>query len=74
VQSITRAFFDLPQEEKLRVSMIHSPHFRGYNLAGVEYTYEQRDPREQFDISADREPLLLLPNNVAWKRLQGPNL
>lgn len=36
VQSITRAFFDLPQEEKLRVSMIHSPHFRGYNLAGVD--------------------------------------
>ncbi len=74
VQNITRVFFDLPQEEKLRVSMIHSPHFRGYNLAGVEYTREQRDQREQFDIGADREPLLLQPDDAAWKRLQGPNL
>lgn len=74
VQSITRAFFALPQAEKQRVSMIHSPHFRGYNLAGVEYTREQRDQREQFDIGAERAALTLLPGDPAWKRLQGPNL
>lgn len=74
VRGLTRAFFDLPQQEKQKVSMIHSPHFRGYNLAGVEYTRDQRDQREQFDIGADREPLLLQPGDPAWKRLQGPNL
>jgi isopenicillin N synthase-like dioxygenase len=54
--------------------MIHLPHFRGYNLVGVEYTREQRDQRELFDIGADREPLLLQPDDAAWKRLQGSNL
>lgn len=74
VQSITRAFFDLPQAEKQRVAMIHSPHFRGYNHAGVEYTRDQRDQREQFDIGAERAALTLQPGDPAWKRLQGPNL
>ncbi|MRS20217.1 isopenicillin N synthase family oxygenase [Enterobacteriaceae bacterium RIT692] len=74
VQSITRAFFALPDEEKQRVSMIHSPHFRGYNRAGVEYTREQRDQREQFDIGAERAALTLQPDDPAWKQLQGPNL
>ncbi|AIR87528.1 isopenicillin N synthase family dioxygenase [Pantoea rwandensis] len=74
VQSITQAFFALPDEEKQRVSMIHSPHFRGYNRAGVEYTREQRDQREQFDIGAERVALTLQDGDPAWKRLQGPNL
>ncbi|KTS15533.1 2-oxobutyrate oxidase [Pantoea dispersa] len=74
VQSITRAFFALPQAEKQRVAMIHSPHFRGYNHAGVEYTRDQRDQREQFDIGAERAALTLQPGDPAWKRLQGPNL
>jgi isopenicillin N synthase-like dioxygenase len=74
VQSITQAFFALPDEEKQRVSMIHSPHFRGYNRAGVEYTREQRDQREQFDIGAERVALALQAGDPAWKRLQGPNL
>ncbi|MBK0090803.1 isopenicillin N synthase family oxygenase [Erwinia sp. S59] len=74
VKSITQAFFALPDEEKQRVSMIHSPHFRGYNRAGVEYTREQRDQREQFDIGAERVALTLQAGDPAWKRLQGPNL
>ncbi|MBK0098025.1 isopenicillin N synthase family oxygenase [Erwinia sp. S63] len=74
VQSITQAFFALPDEEKQHVSMIHSPHFRGYNRAGVEYTREQRDQREQFDIGAERVALALQAGDPAWKRLQGPNL
>lgn len=67
VQSITCAFFKLPQEEKLRVSMIHSSHFRSYNLAGVEYTREQRDQREQFDIGADRELLLRRTSSAGYR-------
>ena len=74
VQSITQAFFALPDAQKQQVSMIHSPHFRGYNRAGVEYTREQRDQREQFDIGAERAALALQAGDPAWKRLQGPNL
>ncbi|WP_058970989.1 isopenicillin N synthase family dioxygenase [Type-D symbiont of Plautia stali] len=74
VQTITQAFFALSDEEKQRVSMIHSPHFRGYNRAGVEYTREQRDQREQFDIGAERAALTLQAGDPAWLRLQGPNL
>ncbi|CCJ97170.1 2-Oxobutyrate oxidase, putative [Cronobacter malonaticus 507] len=30
VQREARQFFALPEEEKAKVAMIHSPHFRGY--------------------------------------------
>ena len=33
VQQQARAFFALPEADKLAVGMIHSPHFRGYNRA-----------------------------------------
>ena len=48
VQQLSRQFFALPEEDKQRVSMIHSPHFRGYNRAGSEVTRSQPDWREQF--------------------------
>jgi len=31
-----KAFFALPLEEKLKIEMVRSPHFRGYNRAGLE--------------------------------------
>ncbi|WP_067701806.1 isopenicillin N synthase family oxygenase [Erwinia sp. ErVv1] len=74
VQQLSRRFFALPDEEKERVAMIHSPHFRGYNRAGSEITRSQPDWREQFDIGAEREALPLAPGEAGWKRLQGPNL
>ncbi|PWC16047.1 isopenicillin N synthase family dioxygenase [Brenneria corticis] len=74
VQQLAREFFALPDEEKQRVAMIHSPHFRGYNRAGSELTRSQPDWREQFDIGAERPALSLLANDPAWRRLQGPNL
>ncbi|MDP1033940.1 2-oxoglutarate and iron-dependent oxygenase domain-containing protein, partial [Klebsiella pneumoniae] len=33
VQQQARAFFALPEADKLDVGMINSPHFRGYNRA-----------------------------------------
>ncbi|MBE9603764.1 isopenicillin N synthase family oxygenase [Acetobacteraceae bacterium H6797] len=74
VQAEARAFFALPEEEKLKVQMIHSPHFRGYNRAGLELTRGKPDWREQFDIHAEREPLPIGPETPGWARLQGPNL
>ncbi len=72
VQRVSRAFFALPLDEKLRVKMANSPHFRGYNLEGSEITRSQPDFREQFDIGAEREPIQS-DNAPLWSRLQGPN-
>ncbi|KGT88820.1 2-oxobutyrate oxidase [Erwinia typographi] len=74
VQQLSRQFFSLPDEEKQRVAMIHSPHFRGYNRAGSEITRNRPDWREQFDIGAERPALKLSADQPGWKRLQGPNL
>jgi isopenicillin N synthase-like dioxygenase len=71
--SAARAFFALPQAEKGAIAMVHSPHFRGYNQAGLEYTRGKQDWREQIDIGAERAPLLLGQGAPAYARLQGPN-
>ncbi|MBP2168312.1 isopenicillin N synthase-like dioxygenase [Erwinia toletana] len=73
VQHVSRAFFDLDKEQKLSVKMANSPHFRGYNLEGVEITRGEPDYREQFDLGAERPALTLDENSPAWARLQGPN-
>jgi len=71
--TLARRFFELPAEEKLKVEMIHSPHFRGYTRVGMEITRGQRDWREQIDIGAEREALPRTPDLPPYKRLQGPN-
>jgi len=74
VQQQSRRFFALSDEQKQRVGMIHSPHFRGYNRVASELTRGKPDFREQFDIGAERPPLSLNNDSPAWLRLQGPNL
>jgi isopenicillin N synthase-like dioxygenase len=71
--ALARRFFALPDEEKLKIEMIHSPHFRGYTRVGMEITRGQRDWREQIDIGAEREALPRTPDLPPYKRLQGPN-
>ncbi len=71
--ALARRFFLLPDEEKLKIEMIHSPHFRGYTRVGMEITRGQRDWREQIDIGAEREALPHTPDLPPYKRLQGPN-
>lgn len=73
VQQQTRAFFALPEADKLAVGMLNSAHFRGYNRAASEITRGQPDLREQFDVGAEREPLSEAEHPAAWARLQGPN-
>jgi isopenicillin N synthase-like dioxygenase len=73
VLSLSRRFFSLPESEKRAVAMIHSPHFRGYNRAGLEHTRGKPDWREQIDVGAEREALPLDSSAPAWRRLQGPN-
>lgn len=69
----TRKFFALPLEEKLRIEMVRSPHFRGYNRAGYEHTRGEQDWREQIDFNTEAAAEDLAPDSPGWKRLHGPN-
>jgi isopenicillin N synthase-like dioxygenase len=73
VLDASRRFFALPEAEKLKVEMVHSPHFRGYNRPGWELTRGKPDWREQFDLAAERPALPRNGGLPAWSRLQGPN-
>ncbi|MFT4052744.1 MAG: 2-oxoglutarate and iron-dependent oxygenase domain-containing protein, partial [Microbacterium sp.] len=42
-----RAFFDLPEQDKLAIENVNSPHFRGYTRIGGERTQGKVDWREQ---------------------------
>lgn len=73
VRELTHHFFALPESDKAAVSMIFSPHFRGYTEAGNELTNGKQDWREQFDIGAEREAVTLTPDDPVWLGLHGPN-
>lgn len=73
VLGASRRFFALPDEDKLEIEMVNSPHFRGYNRVGQELTRGQRDWREQVDIGSEAPALTRDPGQPAWRRLQGPN-
>lgn len=73
VDAKSRRFFALPEEDKLAVEMVHSPHFRGYTRAAAEYTRGAPDWREQLDIGSERSVLSAGDGAPPWARLQGPN-
>jgi isopenicillin N synthase-like dioxygenase len=70
---LTKRFFALPLAEKLKIEMVRSPHFRGYNRAGLERTRGEPDWREQLDINTESSPFEMGSDVPAWRRLQGPN-
>lgn len=50
------AFFALPQPEKEKVSILNTPHFRGWGRAGIESLDENRpevDTKETFNVGLD---------------------
>ena len=71
--TLSRRFFELPEQDKLAIEMVNSPHFRGYNRVGWERTRGMPDWREQLDIGAERTALGVSPALPSWTRLQGPN-
>jgi isopenicillin N synthase-like dioxygenase len=73
VLKVSRRFFALPEQGKLDIEMVNSPHFRGYNCAGFEHTRGQPDWREQVDIGPERPALPFDREAPPWTRLQGPN-
>ncbi|KAB0679112.1 isopenicillin N synthase family dioxygenase [Aureimonas leprariae] len=73
VVEAARAFFRLPEAEKVAIAMVNSPQFRGYTRVGGELTKGKADMREQLDIGVERETIAQAPGLPAWTRLQGPN-
>ncbi|MFB9948462.1 isopenicillin N synthase family dioxygenase [Rhizobium puerariae] len=73
VTATAKRFFALPAEEKLKIEMVKSRHFRGYNRAGQERTRGEQDWREQLDINTEGTAVEIGPDTPAWKRLLGPN-
>lgn len=72
--SVSRRFFELPEDAKLAVENIHSPQFRGYTRMGGELTDGGVDWREQIDIGVEREIVAPGPGVPDYWRLEGPNL
>jgi len=68
-----RAFFDLPDADKLAIENLKSPQFRGYTRVGGELTRGTVDWREQIDVGPER-PAVMSGDGIAdYWRLQGPN-
>ncbi|WP_171165970.1 isopenicillin N synthase family oxygenase [Streptomyces sp. I05A-00742] len=68
-----RAFFALPEADRLAISNLNSPHFRGYTRIGDERTGGNQDWRDQLDIGAEREPHVPAPGEPGYWWLDGPN-
>ncbi|SDH40003.1 isopenicillin N synthase family dioxygenase [Agrococcus jejuensis] len=72
VHGLARAFFALPEEQKLAIENVGSPQFRGYTRVGGERTEGKVDWREQIDIGPERAAGDR--DGADYWRLEGPNL
>lgn len=73
ILELTRAFFALPEADRLAVSNLNSPHFRGYTRIGHELTGGASDWRDQLDVGAERPAPAVGPDDPAYLWLEGPN-
>ncbi|MEU9231302.1 isopenicillin N synthase family dioxygenase [Streptomyces subrutilus] len=73
ILELTRAFFALPEADRLSVSNLNSPHFRGYTRIGHELTGGASDWRDQLDVGAERPAPAVGPGDPAYLWLEGPN-
>ncbi|TDU77923.1 2-oxoglutarate and iron-dependent oxygenase domain-containing protein [Streptomyces sp. KS 21] len=73
ILELTRAFFALPEADRLAVSNLNSPHFRGYTRIGHELTGGASDWRDQLDVGAERPAPVVGPGDPPYLWLEGPN-
>lgn len=73
IMELTRAFFALPEADRLALSNLNSPHFRGYTRVGHELTGGRSDWRDQLDVGAERPAPVVGPDDPAYLWLEGPN-
>lgn len=67
-------FFASPLGDRLRISNLGSPHFRGYCGVGAERTGGIADQRDQLDVGPELPARFIGPDDPPWWRLEGPNL
>ena len=72
IKEQSELFFALPDEIKLKIEMINSPHFLGYTRLANEITASHTDWREQIDLGTE----LPAPKEgePIYKNIEGPNL
>lgn len=73
LNSTMRAFFALPEADRLAIDNVNSPHFRGYTRIGDERTGGSQDWRDQLDIGAERPARVPAPGEPGYWWLEGPN-
>ncbi|KAF9572716.1 hypothetical protein EC968_009531 [Mortierella alpina] len=68
-------FFALPLEEKKKIVIGNSRHFRGYKVMGEELTNNQVDHREQLQFAPEQAVIDSFVPSVSpnYQGLQGPN-
>ncbi|CAO3566471.1 unnamed protein product [Mortierella alpina] len=68
-------YFALPLEEKKKMLIGNSRHFRGYKLMGDEFTNNQVDHREQLQFAPEQPIIPTFNPSVSpdYEGLQGPN-
>ncbi|KAF9977877.1 hypothetical protein BGZ73_004632 [Actinomortierella ambigua] len=70
-----RDYFDQPLEEKKKMHIANSRHFRGYKLMGEEFTNNEMDHREQLQLGPEREAIKSFVPGASreYSGLEGPN-
>ena len=68
---VMQEFFNLPEEEKMKIHIGNSDVFRGYTPLGKELTNAKNDWHECVDFGLDLEPNH--PEVIAGNQLLGPN-
>jgi isopenicillin N synthase-like dioxygenase len=71
--ALVRRFFALPDEDRLALSNLGSPHFRGYTRIGHELTGGRSDWRDQLDVGTESPAPVLGPDDPPYRWLEGPN-
>ncbi|KAK1828520.1 putative 2-oxoglutarate-dependent dioxygenase DIN11 [Podospora conica] len=66
-----KAFFDIPEEEKLKIEMKNAASFLGYSRLSAEVTAGATDHREQIDLSTEHP--LPAPGAPLSDALRAPN-
>ncbi|WP_031467005.1 isopenicillin N synthase family dioxygenase [Sciscionella sediminilitoris] len=74
ILAVTKEFFALPEQDRLAISNLGSPHFRGYTRLGTEHTNGRADSREQLDIAEELPARPPAEGEPAYHWLRGPNL
>lgn len=72
VFDLMHRFFALPTETKRLIDKRTSPHFRGWEAEGSEYTNNRPDIREQIDVWSEW-PTAEPDAGPSYQRLLGPN-